>query len=656
MKLLLIGWDAADWSLLHHLLDRGMMPRLQRLLSEAVTGEISAVRPFDSAALWTSLVTGKRAISHGVLSEVEVDPSGSRILPVSRRTLTARPVWSILSAADYRVQSFGWPATDPAEALNGVVVSDQFAEFGEARSIYPPRLAETLRALRLTPEEIDAASLITLMPRAGELNPIGDQRLYLIAKFLASTASLHAAATWALEHEPWDFAAVRYAGIARLAAVFGDAFVAAQSGRRTEDAELFGELLPNACRFLDMLLGRLVELVGPNASVMLVSPQGRAAPSSAAHADRARPTPGVFIGSGPAFERRGQLPAASVCDVMPTILDLFGLSLEPGSHDSARRDVLRQTYFQSGQNRGGNVSGVQPEPPTQELQQSPPDDDDSVTHLLSLGYRVRPDEFLRIAIGQLERTRQCHLAEAWIDEGDYVRAAQVLEGLVQSEPGSQQYRSMLAEVQFRSGEHDACRQIILALQADGLDTALGRIALAALDFLDGAGDPVEHLRLAEAKSEATPRMLVMIGRLYLGLRRRADAARTLDAALTLEPALASAHVARAIVYLVTRDPSSAEKSARAAVELNPQSYEAQLQLGLALAGQDRTDDAISALKAAVALDPSRGSAAHGRLADLLERQGQHALALHHRAINDRRGRPARDKLFDLDSFSDGWWQ
>ncbi len=640
MKLLLIGWDAADWSLIQTLLDRGMMPRLRHFLSAAVLSDLAPVRPFNSAAMWTSLVTGQRAWSHGVLTPFEVDPTGERIRSTSRWTLTAQPMWSLLNAVGRRVQAHGWPATHPAEPLNGVVVSDQFAEFGDEASIHPPTLAERLRTLRLKPTEIDAASLLTLVPRAGELNLVGDQRLYLVAQFLASTASLHAAATWGLEHEPWDLAAVRYDGLARLARVFGATYAAAQGGEQSEAAAMFGDLLPNAYRFFDMLLGRLLDLAGPDSTVMLI------AASSQTYASRprgARPDPWRLIGGGPAFKSSEELARGTICDVLPMIVRMFDLSSEPELHwpASPRLDL------QDADNKLVGPREVRTHEPPATVA-----DDESVAHLLALGYGDQPDEFLRVAIKQLERERQLRLADSLIDSGEYARAAPVLAELLQADPRSTLYRSMLAEVHFYCGDYDACRALILELQAAGLETPLGHIALAGLNFLQQTGNAVEHLRRAEALGGASARQLEIMGQLYLGLRRRMDAARALDAALAMEPGRASVHISRASAYLYSGDAASAERHARAAIELNPQSSEARYQLGLALASQDRFDDAIEAFKTGISQDCGDAAWGHCRLADLLDRRGDHALALHHRALYDRRGAARRRSQFDLNWFSE----
>jgi tetratricopeptide (TPR) repeat protein len=560
----------------------------------------------------------------------------------------------MLSDAGHRAHAFGWPASHPAEPINGVAVSDLFAEYGDEDSVHPPRLVEALRAMRLGPADIDVASLVTLLPRAAELNPAGDQRLYIVAQFLALTASLHAAATWALEHEPWDFAAVRYAGLARLVSLFDAAYKAAQAGERNHDAELFGCLIPNACRFFDMLLRRLIELAGSDASIMLVSLPGQPATGQAAKSRRSHPEPGFFIAAGPAFDASTRLPQASLCDVAPTVLHLYGLPPEPGA---CGRPMLGMLHHGS---PVGAVDRPSKEFDSRQATQSEPPSapsDDAVAHLLALGYRDQPDGFLRLAIEELDRERLWRLAEAWIDGGQFEQAARVLEELVQLEPKSIAYRSVLAEAYFRGGEFEACRRTIQALLSEGVDTPLARVGLAALDAVESRGETaVEHLKQAEAMGGASAGVMEMIGRLYLGLRRRGDAARAFNATIAADPARATAHEGLAMTCLFSGDPSSAERHSREALKLNPKSYEARCHLGLALGRQDRSSEAIEILREAVAIDPRGAATAHRHLADLLERRGDHAFALHHRALSLRGGRTIRQPQFDFEWFSDDWTQ
>ena len=73
-KLLLIGWDAADWQIIQPLLEQGLMPNLQRVINSGVRGDIATIKPILSPMLWNSIATGKRPDKHGILSFMEPDP------------------------------------------------------------------------------------------------------------------------------------------------------------------------------------------------------------------------------------------------------------------------------------------------------------------------------------------------------------------------------------------------------------------------------------------------------------------------------------------------------------------------------------------------------------------------------------------------------
>ena len=213
---------------------------------------------------------------------------------------------------------------------------------------------------------------------------------------------------------------------------------------------------------------------------------------------------------------------------------------------------------------------------------------------------------------------------------------------------------MLAERHFRAGEYDACRQLILELQGEGIDTPLARLGLAMLDFMDNRAEAaVEHLQRAEEMGQATARVSELVGRLYLRLRRIAEGARALEEAIAKEPALASAHVGRAIAHLLTHEPAAAENQAREALRLDSNSFEAHYHLGLALARQARDGEAIECFKAAVAAAPHAATSAHRRLADLLQRRGAAAMAVHHRALAERAPTNGRPAAFDLEWFKQG---
>jgi predicted AlkP superfamily phosphohydrolase/phosphomutase len=63
-KVLLIGWDAADWEHINPLLEEGLMPTLDAFINRGVMGNLATLQPILSPMLWNSVATGKFADKH----------------------------------------------------------------------------------------------------------------------------------------------------------------------------------------------------------------------------------------------------------------------------------------------------------------------------------------------------------------------------------------------------------------------------------------------------------------------------------------------------------------------------------------------------------------------------------------------------------------
>ncbi|MDB4491873.1 hypothetical protein N9260_02530 [bacterium] len=54
-RLLLIGWDSADWKLIHPLLDKSYLPGVANLVEGGASGNLTTLAPQLSPMLWTSI-------------------------------------------------------------------------------------------------------------------------------------------------------------------------------------------------------------------------------------------------------------------------------------------------------------------------------------------------------------------------------------------------------------------------------------------------------------------------------------------------------------------------------------------------------------------------------------------------------------------------
>src|SRR5579862_2552705 len=162
-KVLLIGWDAADWKVINPLLDQGLMPTLDDFINHGVMGNIATLRPILSPMLWNSIATGMRPDKHGIHGFMEPAPQSGGVRPVTSTSRKVKAIWNILTQRGYKTHVLGWFAGHPAEPINGISVSDlyphAFAPPDEdwplpPGAVHPESMRKTFAALRMRPAEV----------------------------------------------------------------------------------------------------------------------------------------------------------------------------------------------------------------------------------------------------------------------------------------------------------------------------------------------------------------------------------------------------------------------------------------------------------------------------------------------------------------------
>jgi predicted AlkP superfamily pyrophosphatase or phosphodiesterase len=282
-KVLLIGWDAADWEVITPMLEEGLLPTLDGLINRGVMGNLATLQPILSPMLWNSVATGKFADKHGIHGFIEPDPVNGGARPYTSTSRKCKALWNILTESGLRSNVVGWWASHPAEPINGTVVTNAFAavkydpEHGwqiPNGAIHPPEKAQPLTRLKVFASELTAAHILPFIPDAAKVDQQVDRHLESFAKVLSDAATIHAVATALMEQEPWDFTAVYYDAIDH----FSHAFMAYHPPRlewvAPEQFELYKEVVRGAYRFHDMMLERLLQLAGPETTVLLCSDHG----------------------------------------------------------------------------------------------------------------------------------------------------------------------------------------------------------------------------------------------------------------------------------------------------------------------------------------------------------------------------------------------
>jgi hypothetical protein len=280
---LLVGWPGADWRVIQPMLDAGQMPHLRSLVDTGVIGNLMSLVPAVAPMLATTVATGLRADRHGILGFAAPTDTGPGLRPVLSTDLRTPPLWQQLAAAGRPAAAVGWPVTHPAGVFDALVVSDAFADARGARfddwpvlegSVSDPTLVETLAELRLHPSEVTAEQLTPFVPEGARIDQETDPRLLLLITAPARTATFHGVGTWIAERRDWDLLAIQIDLIERLSAAFMQ-YRAPRMPHVTEtDFAIYRHCVDGAYRFMDLMLGRYLELIGPDTHVMVVSDHG----------------------------------------------------------------------------------------------------------------------------------------------------------------------------------------------------------------------------------------------------------------------------------------------------------------------------------------------------------------------------------------------
>ena len=137
-RVIFVGLDGADWSLLDRYAADGTMPTLARLSREGSSGTLTTIHPPLSPLIWTTMLTGVSPLEHRILDFLRVNPASGTREPITSDERHSPAIWNMASYAGKRVASLGFWATYPAEAVNGLMVSDRLFTFLYSEASPPP--------------------------------------------------------------------------------------------------------------------------------------------------------------------------------------------------------------------------------------------------------------------------------------------------------------------------------------------------------------------------------------------------------------------------------------------------------------------------------------------------------------------------------------
>ena len=573
-KVLLIGWDAADWKVINPLMDAGHMPTLEKLVNGGVIGNLATLDPPLSPMLWTSISTGKRPYKHGIHGFTEPDPSGKGVRPSFITSRKVKAVWNIFNQHNMKSHVVGWWPSHPAEPINGTMVSNFYQRASKPinepwpmapGTVHPESQEEIFKSLRVHPAELTAAHILPFIPKASEIDQEKDKRLQTLSKILADAATVHNAATYIMENEEWDFMAVYHDAIDHFCHGFMKYHPPQLPGIDDKKFELYKDVVISGYKFHDMMLERMLELAGDDVTVMLISDHGF-------HPDHLRPLAlpkepaapalehspyGIVVLNGPNIKKDERIYGAGILDVTPTLLTMYGLpvakDMDGNVMINAFTEDVKPDLIDSWENIDGN-SGQHPK----DRQEDPYAAAEAMEQLIELGYVDRPNENAEKAIQKTIAENNYYLARAHIHGRQHKEAIEILEKLVKDSPEVTRYGMRLAHCYKVTNQPDKCREVLKNVQSH-LDKEVPSIMVMEANLLMMENKSEEAFELLEKIEKDFPRARVGLqtGRAYIQMKKWDNAEATFRKEVEYDKENAVAHHMLGVALLRKKQPVEA---------------------------------------------------------------------------------------------------
>ncbi|MFK7923275.1 MAG: alkaline phosphatase family protein [Bacteroidia bacterium] len=628
-KVLLIGWDAADWKTINPLMDAGYMPTLQKMMQQGSHGKLATLDPPLSPILWTSIATGKLPYKHGIHGFTEPKPDGSGIRPITNLSRKTKAFWNILSQENFKTHIVGWWPSHPAEKINGTMISNFYQRAPSLNirdpwplmkgSVHPEEKADFYAKLRVHPGELTEQHILPFVPRAGEIDQKTDRRLDSLAQITADCSTIQAAATHILEHEDWDVTAVYFDAIDH----YCHGFMRYHPPRRPHideaDFDLYQSVVAGGYRFHDMMLERLCKLAGPDTTVILISDHGF-------HADHLRPiylpdepagpaaehSPyGIICMAGPGVEAGVPIVGASLLDITPTILSLLGLPVGKDMDGKVLTNVLKNTQLpppvlswdqiegDSGMHDSDTVIDAEIE--AQALEQ-----------LVALGYIEDPANQGGNSVQKTINENEFYLAKSYLHNQQLDEAVQILSKLHQSDPEQYRYGLHLIHAYIQLNELKEARAIfedLHELLTDSIDAASihlleGKLLLAE----NKTYKALKVFRLIEKEDSTKAGLNLQLGRAFSKLKKWNDALAAYNRELAIDAESASAWHGVGLAKIYLDQPQAAAEALLRAIELQYHVPEQHYYLGVALNKLEQYEVAAEAFATCLKLEPTMNQA------------------------------------------------
>ena len=462
-RVLVLGLDGMDPSVVDLLMAEGRLPNFARLRQYGAYGRLRSMKPLLSPIIWTTVATGRPPSDHGIGHFTATNEKTGEQIPVTSRMRRVQSLWNILSDAGRTVGVVGWWATWPAESVNGTVVSDHTCYhflFDEgaggaadrAGIVFPESETDAILSKVRRPGEITESELARFLD-------VESAREDVEFDFNDETSHFRWALATALSYvriglDMWesqkpDVEFVYIEGVDSTSHLFGHLFRGRDfAGELAIQQQRFGRAVEEMYLLADEIVGRYLQAIDDRTTLVVLSDHGfqlgalHGDPSKTRDmrrvSERFHRIEGIVYLYGRGIKKNARIDQPQLLDIAPTVLNLAGL---PAAADMPGR-VLSEAF--ENPNEPARVATYERENRNAESAQAvAPVDPAILEHLAALGY-----------LDTQSPSGDRNLAALHFEAGRFAEAAAAYQELVEAEPDNGALRASLAGALGALGEID----------------------------------------------------------------------------------------------------------------------------------------------------------------------------------------------------------
>lgn len=363
IKVIILGFDGANWPTLDPLIAKGKLPFLKKLKEESAWADFETLKPTKSNVIWTSIASGMTMLKHGIVDFAYLKKNGITV-PYSRSDRREPMIWQILDEYKKRSAVLNWWCSHPPDKINGVMVSDFLRRMVTARpgnfqgfikAVNPPSYFKRCRELAAANSDYQEVIKRTGLPdydglfkqNYPDMNIMKVPVIKSYKAYARHDAYIEALSRYLLENEDFDFFATYFRFpdvIQHFITLFLDKEYKENLKKHlinntltpemNDEAVLkISDLLEPAYRYMETIIKDYMAIErkkNRNVYFFMMSDHGFSFfPGGYNHyglPDAMKAPDGFLIINGPGVHT-GMIKTAGVLDITPTILYLYDLPI-----------------------------------------------------------------------------------------------------------------------------------------------------------------------------------------------------------------------------------------------------------------------------------------------------------------------------------------